>query len=149
MLRAETKKSLYEDPGKWKEYLQAAERIGIVEETKLEPTFEEGIKKVETYRLAVDGTLDGLEAIMQPNHKVVETGAIVAPPGQNPHELMAAACTKLKHFVESNQQDLTTIIFQARLEIVIGAMNKLAGGRAVITNKRPGGGSTTSTFCHR
>ncbi|VDL64915.1 unnamed protein product [Nippostrongylus brasiliensis] len=40
-------------------------RIGIVEETKLEPTFEEGIKKVETYRLAVDGTLDGLEAMVQ------------------------------------------------------------------------------------
>ncbi|KAK5977796.1 BAR domain-containing protein [Trichostrongylus colubriformis] len=99
-------------------YLKAAERIGIVEETKLEPTFEEGIKKVEAYRLAVDGTLDGLEAIMQPNHKVVETGAIVAPPGQNPHELLAAACTKLKQFVESGQQ--------ARLDIVINSMNKMA-----------------------
>ncbi|PIO74738.1 hypothetical protein TELCIR_03242 [Teladorsagia circumcincta] len=98
--------------------IPAAERIGIVEETKLEPTFEEGIKKVETYRLAVDGTLDGLEAMMQPNHKVVETGAIVAPPGQNPHELMAAACTKLKQFTDSRQQ--------ARLEIVISSMNKMA-----------------------
>ncbi|WKX97693.1 hypothetical protein Q1695_013400 [Nippostrongylus brasiliensis] len=99
-------------------YLKAAERIGIVEETKLEPTFEEGIKKVETYRLAVDGTLDGLEAMVQPNHKVVKTGAIVCPPGKNPFELMSAACTKLKQFTESSQQ--------AHLDIVITSMNKMA-----------------------
>ncbi|VDN22238.1 unnamed protein product [Cylicostephanus goldi] len=85
-------------------YLKAAERIGIVEETKLEPTFEEGIKKVEAYRLAVDSALDGLEAMMQPNRLVVETGAIVAPPGQDPHEVMAAACTKLRQYVDSASQ---------------------------------------------
>ncbi|VDO91606.1 unnamed protein product [Haemonchus placei] len=84
--------------------VKAAGKIGIVEETKLEPAFEQGIKKVETYRLAVDCVLDGLEAIMQPNHKIVETGAIVAPPGQNPHELMATACTKMKRFLGNNEQ---------------------------------------------
>ncbi|CAJ0606717.1 unnamed protein product [Cylicocyclus nassatus] len=99
-------------------YLKAAERIGIVEETKLEPTFEEGIKKVEAYRLAVDSALDGLEAMMQPNRLVVETGAIVAPPGQDPHEVMAAACTKLRQYVSSASQ--------TRLEKIITAMNKLA-----------------------
>nr|CDJ92408.1 Protein F38A5.6 [Haemonchus contortus] len=98
-------------------YLKAAGKIGIVEETKLEPAFEQGIKKVETYRLAVDCVLDGLEAIMQPNHKIVETGAIVAPPGQNPHELMATACTKMKRFLGNNEQ--------ARIEIVINSMNKM------------------------
>ncbi|EYC41327.1 hypothetical protein Y032_0573g158 [Ancylostoma ceylanicum] len=99
-------------------YLKAAERIGIVEETKLEPTFEEGIRKVEAYRLGVDSALDGLEAMMQPNRHVVETGAIVAPPGQNPHEVMSSACTKLKHFVNTSSQ--------GRLDTVITAMNKLA-----------------------
>lgn len=52
---------------------QAAEKIGIVEETKLEPTFEEGIKKVEAYRLAVDSALDGLEAMVQVTFTVQST----------------------------------------------------------------------------
>ncbi|ETN74132.1 hypothetical protein NECAME_04161 [Necator americanus] len=99
-------------------HAKAAERIGIVEETKLEPTFEEGIKKVEAYRLAVDSALDGLEAMMQPNRSVVESGAIMAPAGQNPHELMYAACLKLKQFLDTNGQ--------ARLDIVMTTMGKLA-----------------------
>ncbi|KAK6736349.1 hypothetical protein RB195_019184 [Necator americanus] len=104
--------------GRDNEYEKAAERIGIVEETKLEPTFEEGIKKVEAYRLAVDSALDGLEAMMQPNRSVVESGAIMAPAGQNPHELMYAACLKLKQFLDTNGQ--------ARLDIVMTTMGKLA-----------------------
>ncbi|KAL6735212.1 hypothetical protein Aduo_005675 [Ancylostoma duodenale] len=108
-------------------YLKAAERIGIVEETKLEPTFEEGIKKVEAYRLGVDSALDGLEAMMQPNRHVVETGAIVAPTGQNPHELMSAACTKLKQFVNANSQ--------GRLDTVITSMNKMAEAERLAQTK--------------
>uniref|UniRef100_A0A1I7XBH0 Reverse transcriptase domain-containing protein n=1 Tax=Heterorhabditis bacteriophora TaxID=37862 RepID=A0A1I7XBH0_HETBA len=49
----------------------AAEKIGIVEKTKLEPAFEENIKKIENYRLAIDGTLDGLESILQGAPKVL------------------------------------------------------------------------------
>lgn len=99
-------------------YLKAAEKIGIVEETKLEPTFEEGIKKVEAYRLAVDSALDGLEAMVQPNGRVLESGAIVCAPGQNPYEMLAAAGTKLKQMNESNQQ--------AHLDVVVNSMNKMA-----------------------
>ncbi|RCN31109.1 hypothetical protein ANCCAN_23112 [Ancylostoma caninum] len=122
---------------------KAAERIGIVEETKLEPTFEEGIKIVEAYRLGVDSALDGLEAMMQPNRHVVETGAIVAPTGQNPHELMSSACTKLKQFVSANSQVVTSLpysehcafvrpvfegdfVLKGRLDTIITSMNKMA-----------------------
>ncbi|KAE9420752.1 hypothetical protein Angca_000358, partial [Angiostrongylus cantonensis] len=114
----------------------AAERIGLVEETKLEPTFKEGISKVESYRLALDGALDGLELMMQPNRKVLETGAISSPPKQNPYELAASGCTKLKEFVSNK--------LESRLDIIINAMNSMASteraaqtkGRAAIRRIR-------------
>ncbi|VDM54262.1 unnamed protein product [Angiostrongylus costaricensis] len=125
---------------------KAAERIGLVEETKLEPTFKEGISKVESYRLALDGALDGLELMIQPNRKVLETGAISSPPKQNPYELAASGCTKLKQFVNNRLENTGPIKreLQSRLDIIINAMNNMASteraaqtkGRAAIRRIR-------------
>ncbi|KJH50781.1 hypothetical protein DICVIV_03026 [Dictyocaulus viviparus] len=124
------------EDGKWITHENAAEKIGIVEETKIEPTFEDGIRKVESYRLALDVVLDGLELMMQPNRLVLETGAITSAPKQNPFELAASGCAKLKQFVDDS--------LGSRLDIVIDAFNKMGSteraaqtkGRAVIRRIR-------------
>lgn len=68
--------------------MQIGQKLGTVEQTKLEPRFDRNIEKLIVYHNIIYRMVDAIELQLQVNPKLLAKKKVSAEPGQNPWEIL-------------------------------------------------------------
>uniref|UniRef100_A0A1I7YD17 BAR domain-containing protein n=1 Tax=Steinernema glaseri TaxID=37863 RepID=A0A1I7YD17_9BILA len=107
--------------------------IGNAEKTKMTPEYNESVERYDSYHDKLDPLVARLVGALQHNpHTPNVTTKIDSPPGENPHEQLAASLEIFKTYIRDDQQAVIDELIKQRKKMAVAQRNSQWAGRRAI-----------------
>ncbi|KAI6205996.1 BAR domain-containing protein [Aphelenchoides besseyi] len=83
--------------------LRIGERVGVIEQTRLAPEFDEQITHYFEYQSTEDDLIGQLEEVLQPNVAIRANGRIESPQNEDPFDVLANSLRNFRHSAPAEQ----------------------------------------------
>ncbi|KAI6173997.1 BAR domain-containing protein [Aphelenchoides besseyi] len=89
--------------------LRMGERVGVIEQTRLAPEFDDQITHYFEYQSTEDDLIGQLEEVLQSNAAVRVNGGIESPQNEDPFDVLANALRNFRHSAPAEQTRLKCV----------------------------------------